>query len=326
MVNRELLEQLRERFDAKREEKEREAREREASAEEKNPELKKLGAAIRAIGGKILGEAMRGGEDLPQRLEAIHEEHRAMRNAYADLLETMGLTRDWNHPKWDCELCRDSGSVNGKLCQCFRKELVKESYRHSGFGKLLESQTFANFDLKWYPDTVLEGKRYSARDVMKEILNDCKAYAEGFGEGSESLLLIGGTGLGKTHLSSAIAGVVLGKGFDVVYESAPGVVSVFEKERFQNEENSSGTQRLFDADLLVLDDLGTEPGGKANVSGLYHLINYRASVAKKPTIISTNLTYRQLEKQYDTAILSRLLGEFRVKLFQGEDIRMAKLK
>ena len=143
---------------------------------------------------------------------------------------------------------------------------------------------------------------------------------------SGSLLLMGGTGLGKTHLSTAIAGKVLEKGYEVVYESAPEVASLFEKDRFgKDEKNGEEIRRLFDAELLILDDLGTEPQSQTSASAFYRLINTRASVLGLPTIVSTNLSYRQLEKQYDTAILSRLLGEFQVKLLQGSDVRMAKL-
>ena len=96
--------------------------------------------------------------------------------------------------------------------------------------------------------------------------------------------------------------------------------------QYRLEEDALGTRRLMEAELLILDDLGTEPSTKTSSSAIYRLINQRVLVNGLPTIISTNLTYRQLEKEYDSAVLSRLLGEFNVKLFRGEDIRMAKLR
>ena len=111
-----------------------------------------------------------------------------------------------------------------------------------------------------------------------------------------------------------------------MYESAPAVAALFEKERFESEEDSEGTKLILEEELLILDDLGTEPQNRATASAIYRLINHRASVKGLPTSISTNLSYKGLEKQYDSAVLSRLLGDFSVKLFQGDDIRMAKLK
>ena len=192
--------------------------------------------------------------------------------------------------------------------------------------RLLKRQRFDNFDLSYYSERLLPEKTYSPRDVMASHLNYCRQYAAEFSTESPSLLFIGGTGLGKTHLSTAIAGEVIGKGFDVVYETAANVVSIFEKERFLPEEEAQGTRRLFEAELLILDDLGTETASKANTSAIYRLINHRASVAGLPTLINTNLSAKQLEKQYDTATYSRLLGEFETKVFFGSDIRLAKLK
>lgn len=326
MLKEEFITEALSRLEEKRTARENDARHRALMAEEKEPRLHALGVKMRSVSIRILEESMRGGADLLQRIDQIRVENMAAQKEYGDLLEKMGLPRDYTKPQRDCPLCHDSGYVDGKMCRCLKREVVSAAFRASGIARLLEKQTFENFDLSYYSKTLLEGKRYSPRDVMEEIFLYCKNYAENFSVKSPSLLFIGGTGLGKTHLSSAIAGKVIEKGYDVVYETAPAVAAVFEKERFENEEDSEGTKRLFEAELLILDDLGTEAASKAGIAAIYRLINHRASVLGLPTIISTNLSYRQLEKQYDTAILSRLLGEFEVKLFQGSDIRMAKLQ
>lgn len=328
MFNRVNVEAVEVRFEEKRIRAEKEAEARCRAIEEKNPDLKRLGLLIRSTAVRVLEESMKGGADLVARVEKIGKESISLQKEYAKKLCELGLPEDYTKPHRDCELCDDTGILNGKMCACMKKEVVLEGYRSAGMGKLLQKQRFDNFDLSFYPTELLPDKRYSARDVMEQILKETKEYAASFHPTtSPCLLFIGGTGLGKTHLSTAIAGAVIEKGFDVVYESAPIVAALFEKERFgKDAEAGDKIRRLMEAELLILDDLGTEPTSQTTASAFYQLINTRASVMGLPTIINTNLSYRQLEKQYDTAILSRLLGDFDVKLFQGSDVRLAKLK
>ena len=311
---------------AKRRFEEIQADQRSGEVERMNPELKALGDEKRSFGPRVLLESMKGKEGLEERVKKLEDRHRQILVRYGDILEEMNLPRDYTQVHYHCNDCKDTGYQNGKLCACLKKAAILETVKQSGIGNLLKKQRFDNFDLSYYSQTTIEGKRYSPRDIMEEIFSYCKDYAENFSLSSPSLLFIGGTGLGKTHLSSAIAGKVIEKGYDVVYESAPNVAALFEKERFESEEDATGTRRLLEAELLILDDLGTEPKSSATASAIYRLINHRAVVKGLPTIISTNLSYKGLEKQYDSAVLSRLLGEFSVKLFQGDDIRMAKLR
>ena len=196
---------------------------------------------------------------------------------------------------------------------------------NSGLGKLVKTQNFETFRIESYSDAPDPKKGYSDREVMKKILSDCREYAENFSADSDSLLFVGQTGLGKTHLSSAIAKVVIEKGFDVVYESAPNAVSMIERDRFADDsEREDKSARLFNCDLLILDDLGTELSSKNTPAIIYNLINTRL-VNSKPTIVNTNLAARELERTYDQRIISRLFGEYRVMLFEGRDLRRAKI-
>ena len=326
MFQKEIVDRITRSWEEKRIAAEALAEDRRCKVEEQNPNLLRIGAAMRSIPLRTLNESMKGGEDLAKRVASLQQESLLLQEEYRTELSRMGYPADYTKPKRECEICSDSGWVKGKMCSCLKRAIVKEGYRASGMGKLIEKQRFDNFDLSFYSTALLPEKTYSPRDVMESIFHEMKSYAENFSLTSPSLLFIGGTGLGKTHLSSAIAGKVIEKGFDVVYESAPNVALLFEKDRFGKEEGTGEKiSRIMEAELLILDDLGTEPQSQTGSSALYQLINHRASVAEKPTIISTNLASRQLEKRYDTATLSRLLGEFEVKFFQGADIRMAKL-
>ena len=165
---------------------------------------------------------------------------------------------------------------------------------------------------------------------MSRVLATVKAYAEDFRmdePASGSLLFMGGTGLGKTHLSTAVASAVLEKGFDVFYNSAVGMISDFEQKRFGNAiglGDADNTERYVSCDLLILDDLGTEVVNQFTQSTLYYVVNTRLN-AGLPTIINTNLNVTELRKTYSDRIASRLTGEFRVIPFYGTDIRKQKL-
>jgi DNA replication protein DnaC len=135
--------------------------------------------------------------------------------------------------------------------------------------------------------------------------------------------MIGSTGLGKTHLSSAIAKEVLKKGYTVVYESAQNIFDLFEEKKFGRAPEAD-TDRFLNADLLIMDDLGTEHITQFTVSVLYNLINERTNKCKA-TIISTNLSPDELKLTYKPRIFSRLFGDFKVMSFKGMDIRLQKL-
>ncbi|MDR1928036.1 MAG: ATP-binding protein, partial [Oscillospiraceae bacterium] len=135
------------------------------------------------------------------------------------------------------------------------------------------------------------------------------------------------TGLGKTHLSLAIAQQVLAKGFGVIYGSAQNLFSRLERERFARfgENTGEAEQALLECDLLILDDLGAEFSTSFTVSALYNLLNTRLNRAL-PTIINTNLDARQREEKYSERVTSRIIGNYQTLRFFGSDIRQARLE
>ena len=154
-----------------------------------------------------------------------------------------------------------------------------------------------------------------------------RTFAERFKRGcSENYLLLGGTGLGKTHLSTSLAKTVIERGYDVVYTTVINMLDDFERKRFssQNADTEHLTDRYFECDLLIIDDLGCELSTQFTVSSLYNLINTRLNEGSS-TVLNTNLSPDELQKRYDNRITSRILGNFSPLLFRGEDIRLQKL-
>ena len=212
------------------------------------------------------------------------------------------------------------------MCSCMRTRLIEAGMEASGLGGLLRKQSFENFSLDYYRANPTEYQR------MEQNFRNVKQYAESFAlkpdVPCESLLFLGGTGLGKTHLSTALARVVIERGYDVFYNSAVGMISDFECRRFGSAMalgDADNTERYITCDLLILDDLGTEVVNQFTQSSLYYVLNSRLN-ANRPTVISTNLLAAELRKTYSDRITSRLMGEFRLVPFYGTDIRKQKLK
>ncbi len=286
------------------------------------PELLKIDRVLSETGLAIMREAMQGKEGLDERIEKLRESNRELLAVRAQYLESLGYPADYTSVKYECEKCSDTGFIGTKLCECMRRDLVLAGYESSGIGSLIRTQNFDTFSLDYYSRSPEE------RRNMSLIFETCKAYAQNFAaDTAENMFFCGTTGLGKTHLSTSIAKAVIERGFDVVYDTAQNVLADFEYERFvrgYGDTSEIRTDKYFDCDLLIIDDLGTEMSNQFTVSCLYNIFNTRIN-QKKAMIISTNLTQGEIRERYSDRITSRLFGDFMVMRFAGKDIRLQKL-
>lgn len=318
--NRENYLRVRQAFEDKRAAAERLAEAHLQEVRGRIPAIAHIDSELAGTGVQIMNEIAKGKPGLEERLAIVRRDNEALQNERRRLLNAFGYPADYTEPKFDCKKCRDTGFSGDKMCSCMRFQLTVAGLESSGLARLFETQNFDSFSLKYYQS---DPKVYSR---MTRILEICSEFAENFdSETRENLLLCGKTGLGKTHLSTAMAGVIIGRGYDVVYESAQNLFDEYSGERFGRRVNGreANTGRFTDCDLLIVDDLGTESSNAFTVSCLYNLINVRL-LAGKPLIFSTNLTSEDLQKRYDDRIYSRLAGEFTVLPFCGTDIRMQK--
>jgi len=187
--------------------------------------------------------------------------------------------------------------------------------------------TFERFSLEYY-DTAPDESGISLRERMRDKLGFCQSWASGFTLGSESMLLAGPTGVGKTHLSLAMAGRVSGDGYSVVYTPVQRMMDFLEGEKFardtQTREKFFGaTDGYLECDLLILDDLGTELSTAFTSAALFNILNTRL-VEERPTIISTNLELAEIKTRYSQRMASRLIYGYKVLRFGGKDIRYIK--
>ena len=280
-----------------------------------------LDSALARIGLRLFEIAKEGGEDCDARIAHLKQEHAEMLNARRALLASLGLPEDYTKVKYTCPLCSDTGYVMTRRCECMKRELVKASLRASGIGSLIDGQSFENFSLSYYQD------KPDVYAQMQMTFVRAEQFANEFPNGGKNLLLLGGTGLGKTHLSTAIARRVIERGYEVVYESAPDIFADFEHDRFRrgyaSEEDKS--EKYNKTELLIIDDLGAEFSSTFTVSCLYALVNGRLSRGLS-TVISTNLTPHELNARYDERLTSRFFGEYTILQFAGTDIRQKKLR
>ncbi len=321
--NKEIVSRVRREYETKYRRAQDEADARRAEIHLALPAVAELDAELRLTGLSIMAAAVEAG-DVDARIAEVREQNLALRARRAVLMTEADYPADYTEPRYECPLCNDSGYVDLKICSCMRRRIIDATLEASGVPDLLRTQTFDSFDLGYYADDPAAHKR------MTLILGRIRQFAESFRPGeSESLVLFGGTGLGKTHLSSAAAATVIENGHDVCYVSAVSLISDFEFNRFGNRsagssEDGRDTDRYYDCDLLIIDDLGTEITNQFTTSVLYDLINTRIT-RHRSTIISTNLTQEDFRRRYWDRITSRVLGEYTVLPFLGKDVRAQKL-
>ncbi len=262
------------------------------------------------------------GADAKERLSRLKEHNQSLQGELDSLLQRAGLPRDYLEPHYACPNCSDTGYVDGRMCGCLKKRLRTEAYKNLNALTPLSLSTFETFNLNYYSDQPDASGR-SERGAMTRVLDICMTYAKNFSMRSSSLIMMGGTGLGKTHLSLAIANAAIEKEYGVVYGSVNNIISKLEREHFGREEETSTGPLLLDCDLLILDDLGTEFRTAFAVSEIYNIVNTR-QMAQRPTIISTNLTMKEIEERYTERFASRILGGYVRLPFCGRDVRLQK--
>ncbi len=265
--------------------------------------------------------AVLSGGNVREQLTQMKEQGLALKEEYDKLLAEHHVTQSDVTPQYQCSHCKDTGFVDGRMCQCLKNLQRQMAFQRLSMDAPLENSTFEEFSLEYYRE---DEKAYRQ---MEKVLAACKRYADNFRADSPSFLFWGGTGLGKTHLSLAIAGKAIEKGFGVVYGSAQSFAVALERERFLREqdmaEDADVQSQLTDCDLLILDDLGTEASSNYVKSAFYDIINSRM-MKNKPTLISTNLTMKDLEKRYTPRFTSRIAGYYSKVQFLGNDVRLQK--
>ncbi len=320
--SKDVMRKAKARLDAMRSDRQSLQEQRLHSAYAQQPRLREIDMLLRQTMAEAARAAFLQSEEAHALMEKARQENQALqREREAIIAEHFFDNYLMEGPI--CEKCSGLGYIGTEMCACL-KALCQEEQRKQLALLACGTASFRDFRLDYYPDTVDPKYGASPRQVMARTYDYCRKYAENFLPDSGNLLFVGGTGLGKTMLSACIATEVTEKGHAVCYESAGHLFSKLEKNRFMpSEETVMAVSEIENADLLIIDDLGTEMPSSFVTASLYSLINDRI-LSGKPTIISTNLNAQEIADRYSPQIASRLRGNYRQLTFVGEDIRLKR--
>lgn len=236
-----------------------------------------------------------------------------------------GYPKDYLEPKYDCPKCKDHGFIESDVCTCFKQSLAREYYKMSNLDKVLERENFSTFDIDLFSDEIDEILGVSPKDHIIEIYNTSKKFIRKFEDDDErNLLFFGKTGLGKTFMVNCIAKELLDLEYTVVYQTAANILGIIEEYKFSKTDNIMEAKKkyefLLEADLLIIDDLGSENSNSYTNAEVFHILNTR-NLNRKKMVISTNLTPGEIARTYTDRVYSRILDRFDNYMFIGKDLR-----
>jgi len=291
----------------------------------KAPRIKEIDAELSGVGLSLARLALAGDSAA---VAKARETSDALKKERLSLLAARKIKEDYATPKYTCKKCNDTGYNVAKNapCACLKQRLIDEYYALSNLRGVLKEENFDTFDINLFSTAIMEKEGLSPRANMETNFRIAVSFVQNFDKEFQSLLLYGETGLGKTFLSHCIAKDILDAGRTVLYLTVPRLCKVIEDSRFNREALAAPAEMLEavdEAELLVLDDLGAEISTVVTSAALFDIINQRL-LARRPTVISTNLSLNALDAQYSERIVSRFLGHYQMLKFFGEDIRVKK--
>ena len=298
-------------YQQKRDKAEYEFEERKKKIYNRFPEIQKIDDDITNVGLRMMRIVISNSPDKEIQLNQYKDKLNALKLSKNNLLKMHNIPKNALEIQYECPLCEDTGFLkSGEKCNCFKQALINEYYKMSNISKNFKTQNFNTLDLSLFSDEIIPELNISSKQNILEISAICEMFVQNFTkENEENLLFYGDTGLGKTFMSNCIAKALLDKGFTVIYQTSFKMFEIIEDYKFKNADShisKENYENLFDCDLLIIDDLGTELTNSFTNSELFNILNTRLLSGKK-TIISTNLSHMQLG--------------FKMVKFIGKDLR-----
>lgn len=240
-----------------------------------------------------------------------------------EVLMAGGFPADYLAPIYTCPDCQDTGYMTNpaggkEKCHCFLNQELSILYKQSNIQEMLATENFSTLSDRYY-----EGEDLVRFQNTVEI---SKKFVQNFEQVYQNLFFYGTVGTGKSFLSGCIANELLRKGKSVIYFSASALFDSLAEYAFHSKSKDSLTNPFDDivrCDLLIIDDLGTEMTNSFVTTQLFACLNER-HLAKKSTIISTNINLEELRDRYSERIFSRIMSNYTLCKLSGPDIRILK--
>ena len=297
----------------------------------KIPRIKEIDELLSKMGAELAAVVLSQASDREKAVSNMQEADEALRYERNNLLKKHKITEKYYNVVYKCASCKDIGFVDNVRCACLKQRLINKYYEMSNLNNILKIENFGNFKLDYYSDQPDEKYGVSPRELMKNNVNKCMEFIKLFQQNNDeaqpmNLFLYGNTGLGKTYLCNCVAKELLDGGLSVLYLTAPQLFKMVEDLRFRNNHDDGASRRMdsvYSVDLLIIDDLGSEFSTAVTSSEFFNILNTRL-LNRKQTMFSTNLMPQDLSDTYSDRVTSRIIGNFVMLLFLGDDIREYK--
>lgn len=306
---------------------------REREVFEKSPEMERIAMELREIGLSLAACCLNPEIDIDGLVDEAKERTEELHRRQEEILIYLGYPADYLQNIYDCPLCKDTGLVDERPCKCYHEYKARLSYKASNLSSTMDRHNFDTFDYSLYSDESLDRSHplyspetRSLRDYMRAVVNSLKGFIDsGVQLGA---YLYGSTGVGKTFLCSCLAKYAIDRFQSVRYYSMNQFIEILNAYKFEKdvdrevrEESARAYRELYEVDILILDDLGSELSNRFVIAELFSVINERLGLAKK-TVISSNISTQHISDNFDERIASRILGEYDLYYIDGRDLRV----
>ncbi|MGM0379886.1 MAG: ATP-binding protein [Bacillota bacterium] len=324
-MKKEIIKRILVEYQKKRDLKREKNKEKKKKLYKQIPRLKEIDDSIRKHSIKTNKLILKKKKNIKEEIKKLETVISDLKKEKAYILTENNIPLDYLEMDYDCKICKDTGFVkSGKKCKCLKQKIINKYYEMSNLKHKLKTENFKTFNLDIFSNKDLDDYKKSQKENMRHNLTIAEKFTTNFDtDNLRNLLLLGPPGQGKTFLCNCIANSLINKGHLVIYQTAFKLIEIIENVRF-NKNNFSNQdpnyQMLFNADLLIIDDLGTEFSNTFTTVEIFNIINSRLNQNKK-TIISTNLSSMQIKEKYSDRISSRVFGNYKILKFYGPDLR-----